>query len=433
MSGGSERPSYDQGMASPARRLLPALIALAALLAALLATPAPAAQAADKGIVNGNITCPKLAKCPSLKLLWFDKDWNYLGAKKANGGGYSLTLPPGTYRLQLVDQRPAYDTAKFAPTDVKVTVRANDLTARNIVMQKGASLTGTVKNGTGQPLKNARVVAARADGAAFATQANGKGQFAVGGLTAGRYSLFTFDPRRTWVDRSTWAGALRTGQSKNLPIKLRKRAGSLTVYLFQPQGLLRTKTTLTVTSRTTGQWWSATSSTGTFVFRGVHPGRYNVEFEGAGVWFAKSGAVGKADVKPGRMAFGDFHLTKRGGWLTGHVVDGGGSRMVALTPAWTNGPGMTVRLFDSAGRELARTESDAEGRFKLEGQIATQDGLKIVVDPPATSGNYMVGQLRCQFAPAEFTGYSARVGEEWYIGQLSVPRAAQQDNPDCLS
>lgn len=419
-------------MASPAR-LRTVLLALAALLAALLVTPGPAAQAAaDKGIVNGNITCPKLAKCPNLKLLWFDKNWNYLGSKKANGGGYSLTLPPGTYRLQFVDQRPSYDTSKFAPTDVKVTVRSNDLTARNVTMQKGASVTGTVRNGQGQPLKNAKVVAARTDGTSFTTQGNGKGQFAVGGLPPGKYSIFTFDPKKTWVDKSTWAGGLNTGQSKNFTIKLRKRAGNLTVYLFQPQGLLKTKTTLTVTSKATGQWWSAKSGNGTFVFRGVYPGRYKAQFEGAGVWFAKTGAVGKADVKPGRMAFGDFHLTKRGGWVTGHILDGGAPDMIALKPPYADA-GARIQLFNAAGNLLATAESDDEGKFKLSGRLATQDGLTIVVDPSPEAGGWMNGEGYCKFEHAEFDGYSVRTGQESYIGQLPIPRVPGQDNPACAS
>lgn len=420
-------------MASPAR-LRTVLLALAALLAALLVTPGPAAQAAaDKGIVNGNITCPKLAKCPNLKLLWFDKNWNYLGSKKANGGGYSLTLPPGTYRLQFVDQRPSYDTSKFAPTDVKVTVRANDLTARNVTMQKGASITGTVRNGKGQPLKNAKVVAARTDGTSFTTQGNGKGQFAVGGLPPGKYSVFTFDPKKTWVDKSTWAGGLNTGQSKNFAIKLKKRAGSLTVYLFQPQGLLKTTTTLTVTSKATGQWWSAKSGNGTFVFRGVHPGKYRAEFEGAGVWFAKTGAVGKADVKPGKMAFGDFHLTKRGGWVTGVVADGGG----------TSGPteftmaDVRVGLYDAQGRELATAVTDADGRFKLQGRLATQDGLTITVDPSSNGGGWMKAAPPdnwCLFEGGEASDASVTTGEETFYGPVFLPRStASAQSTNCLS
>ena len=420
-------------MASPARLRL-VLAALVGLLAALLATPAPAAHAAgDKGIVNGNVICPKLAKCPNLKLLWFDKSWSYLGQKKANGGGYSLTLAPGTYHLQFVDQRPAYDVTKFAPTDVKVTVRANDLTARNVTMEKGAAITGTVKNGAGKPLKKAKVVAARTDGTSFSTQGNGQGQFAVGGLPPGKYSIFTFDPQKTWVDKSTWAGGLDHGQKKNFAIKLKKRAGNLTVYLFQPQGLLKTKTTLTVTSKATGQWWSAKSGNGTFVFRGVYPGQYKAQFNGAGVWFAKTGAVQKGKVVSGRMAFGDFHLTKRGGWLTGHIVDGDGREMVPLRPGYTNGPGATIKLFDKGGHQVAVAESDDEGKFKLTGQLATQDGMTIVVEPPSETGFYMWGEARCQFDRAEFDGYSLRTGQESYIGQLPVPRTPDQAGVQCAT
>ncbi len=239
-------------------------------------------------------------------MLWFDKNWNYLGSRGANGGGYSLTLAPGTYHLQFVDQRPTYDVKRFAPTDVKVTVRANDLTKKNVTMWKGAAVTGTARGG-GKALGGATIVAANKAQQSFTTTANSKGQFAIGGLPEGKYSLFTFDKRKVWVGKSTWAGAVKPGKIKNVNIKLTKKAGNLTLYLFTPNGLLSSKTTLTVTSKQTGQWWSATSGNGTFVFKGLYPGKYNVEFKGAGVWFAKTGPVEKAEVKSGRMDFGSFH------------------------------------------------------------------------------------------------------------------------------
>jgi hypothetical protein len=299
-------------------------------------------------------------------------------------------------------------------------------------MQKGSSLTGTARGGTGKPLRNAKVVAARTDGMSFATQANKLGQFAVGGLAPGKYSIFTFDQAKTWVDKSTWAGALKPGQSKNFNVRLKKRAGNLTVYLFQPQGLLKTKTTLTVTSKASGQWWSAKSSNGTFVFRGVYPGAYKAQFEGAGVWFPKTGAVGKASVKPGRMSFGEFRITKRGGWVTGHLLDGGAPEMIALKPPYENA-GAKIQLFNAAGDLLATAESDDEGKFKLQGQLATQSGLTIVVDPSPDSGGWMNGEGYCKFEHAEFDGYSVRTGEESYIGQLPIPRVPGQNNPACQS
>lgn len=417
-------------MRSPARVLLALAVVVLTTVAGL---GAPAQAANDEGLVNGSITCPHLAKCPGIKVQWFDKSWHYLGAKSANGGGYSLTLAPGTYHLQFVDKRPAYDTSKFAPTDVQVTVRANDLTKKNVTMRRGASITGTVKGGNGKPLKNAHVVAARTDGVSFATDANGKGQFAVGGLPEGKYSIFTFDRSKTWVDKSTWANKLTPGQSKNFAIKLRKRAGNLTVYLFQPNGLLKQKTTLTVTSNKTGQWWSATSGNGTFVFHGLYPGGYTAQFDGAGVWFAKTGAVQKASVQSGKMEFGSFHLTKRGGWITGAVLDGGG----------TSGPtnfamaGVQVGLYDVDGNKIASAVTDADGNFSLTGQLATQDGLTIAVDPSPNGGGWMKAAPPdnwCLFDGGETSGYSITQGEETFVDSVYLPRSTDSaQSTQCLS
>lgn len=436
MSGAADPRAYDEGVLSPVR-LRTVLLAVVAVLAALLVTPAPAAQAADdKGIVNGSISCPKLNKCPGLTLLWFDSDWNYVGEKKLGKGarGYSVNLPADTYRLQLIDQRPSYDVSKYAPTDVKVTVKANRLSERNITMKKGGAITGTTLNGKGKRLRGAKVVAANQGQQSYSTQANKKGQFAIGGLPEGKYSVFTYDKAKTWVGRSTWAGAVKPGQAKNLRVKLTKRAGDLTVYLTTPNGLLRTKTTLTVTSRQSGQWWSKTSSNGTFAFRGLHPGGYTAVFNGAGVWFARSGSVSKADVRSNRFDTGEFHVTKRGGWITGHILDGGAPEMIALTPPWPGGPGATIRLYDADDNQLATTTSDDEGRFKLQGQLATQAGLTIVVDPPSNSGGYMNGEGYCRYDHIEFPDdYAVHIGEESYIGPLPIPRYPGQNNPACAS
>ena len=420
-------------MPSPTPRARGALALVVGLLASLLVlVPGTGAVAAgNKGYVDGEIICPPLAKCPKIKVLWFDADWNFIGQKRANGGGYSLTLPPGVYHLQFVDQRPAYDVTKFAPTDIRVTVRANDQSGKTVRMQKGAAVTGTVR-ADGRGLGGATVIAAmRGTEQSYQTVADSRGRFAIGGLPQAQYSLFTWDKRRAWVAKSTWAGSVKPTRTKHFPIRLTDRAGNMTLRLFTPNGLLRTKTTLTVVSKSNHQWWTATSGNGTFVFRGLYPGRYAVKFDGAGVWFAKSGTVQQAVVRSGRMSFGSFHLTERGGWIEGSLVDGDGRYMVPLKPGYTNGPGATIRLFNASGHEIARTTSDENGAFLLEGQLATQDGLTITVDPPA--GGYLRGEEYCHFDHAEFTGYSVASGEGRYVGQLPVPRTPGQTSPGCLS
>lgn len=421
-------------MRSPARPRRAALLAVVvSLLAALVATaPGPAAQAADsQGLVNGAIKFPQ-RDAPALKMLWFDRDWSYLGQRslgKANG--YSLWLSPGTYHLQFVDQRPSYDVTKYAPTDIQVTVRANDITTKAVTMWKGAAITGTARAG-GKPLGGARLVAANKTQQSFSTTANSKGQFAIGGLPQGQYSVFTYDKRKAWVGKSAWAGAVKPGQGKNLSITLTKKAGSMTVYLFTPAGRLRNTTPVTVMSKQTGQWWTGTARNGTAVFKGLYPGAYTMKFDGAGVWFARTGSVLRASVKPGQMAFGKFDITQRGGWITGNLVDAGAPDVV-LDPAYDGAKGALLRLFNKAGDEIASTYSGADGYFVINGQLATQSGVTIVVQPGPNSGGYMRGEGYCHFDSREFADVELTTGEETYVGDLAIPRTADQKDPACAS
>jgi hypothetical protein len=420
-------------MLPSARWTRAALLLVVAMLAALVATGVsqPAQAADDKGLANGAIKFPQ-HDGPSLKMLWFDKNWKYIGQRTiGRADGYSIWLDPGTYHLQFVDQRPSYDVTKYAPSDVQVTVRANDISTRSVTMVKGAAITG-VATARGKPLAGARLVAANRAQQSFETTADKRGQFAIGGLPQGKYSVFTFDKRKDWVGKSTYAGNLRPGRSKNLPIRLATRAGSMTVYLFTPDGRLRTRASVTVTNNKTGQWWTATARNGTAVFKGLYPGGYRLKFDGAGVWFARTAAVQRATVKPGRMAFGKFSITKRGGWITGTLVDRGAPDIV-LSPPFGGSKAAQVTLFDKSGTKLAVTTSDDGGNFKLTGALATQSGLTITVDPGIDSGGYMNGEGYCQFDHAEFVGLSVTTGEETYVGDLLVPRTPGQDNPRCAS
>jgi hypothetical protein len=292
-------------------------------------------------------------------------------------------------------------------------------------------ITGTATGG-GKPLGGARLVAANTARQSFSTTANSKGQFAIGGLPQGRYSVFTYDRRKEWVGKSAWAGAIKPGQARNLPIRLTQRSGSMTVYLFTPDGRLRTTTPVTITSNKTGQWWTSTSRNGSAVFKGLYPGGYTMKFDGVGVWFARTGAVQRATVKSGQMAFGKFSITTRGGWITGNLVDRGATD-TALEPPYTGARGAQVVLYNDAGSVIASAYSGEDGRFSISGQLATQAGLTIVVNPGIDSAGYMRGEGYCHFDSADFTGFAIATGEETYVGDLSVPRTPDQQDPACAS
>jgi hypothetical protein len=290
-------------------------------------------------------------------------------------------------------------------------------------MRRGAVITGTAKAG-GKALGGARLVAANTARQSYATTANDKGQFAIGGLPQGQYSVFTYDKHKEWVGKSAWAGAIKPGQAKNLAIQLPKRAGSMTVYLFTPEGRLRTTTPVTITSNQTGQWWTATARSGTAVFKGLYPGGYTLKFDGAGVWFARTGAVQRASVKSGQMAFGKFTITTRGGWITGNVVDSRDDTRAL--------PEAIVQLWSADGSKLDETTSGEDGFYLLDGRLATQSGLTIVVQPGPYTDYLGEEPNRCQYVATTNAGFSVVTGEENYVGDAAViDRKAGQTRPEC--
>lgn len=399
-----------------------AVLALAALLASALVLVAPArvGAAPGNGIVNGSIGFPQKDH-PKIEVRWFDANWNYLGRKGANSNFYSLTLPAGTYHLQFVDQRPSYVIAKYAPTDITVRVRSNALSKGDVRMQRGGYVTGTVRTGQRKPAGGARVVAANRAENSFETTANKKGQFAIGGLPSGKYSIFTWDKKKRWVSKSTWAGGVKPGKGKDISVRMNKRAGVMTAYLFTPNGLLPGTTSVTVTSKATGQWWTARSKRGTADFRGLYPGRYKLKFDGLGVWLPATLTVKKANVRANKPTFGSVRLTKRGGWLEGHAVDGG-------NPAYGIA-GAQVQLFNAYGTKLDETTSADDGYFKLDGQLRTQAGMAVVINPPGDG--WTTGAAWCHFLPTRTSDLSVVQGKKTWLGNIGVTRDPQPLNPAC--
>lgn len=411
----------------PSARTRSAVAAVLTLLGSLLLAVAPGGSAqgsSDTEVVTGVIRFPQ-SDHPKVQMLWFDKNWQYLGRKAAGGGSYALNLAPGTYHLQFVDQRPAYDITKYAPTDVRVTVRAGGPTLRNVKMVRGGYVTGTIRTGDGKPAKGARVVAANRGEQSFETTANGKGQFAVGGLPQGKYSVFAWDKKKRWAGKSAWAGAVKPRTGQNIKVRLKKPAGALRVLLYTPDGSLKGKTAVTVTSKATGQWWTAKATGGTAVFEGLFPGRYKLKFDGLGIWLPRTGTVAAAKVRSNQTAIGKFKISQRGGWVTGRIVDAT-QPASPLLPPWVNGPGATVALYTATGAKVATTTSRSDGRFTLTGALRTQSNLRIVVEAPSQGGGYMNGAARCLFDRASFAGFSLVTGGESAIGDLPVPRTPGQ-------
>ncbi len=207
----------------------------------------------------------------------------------------SLTLPVGSYRLQFTDKRPSYDVTKFAPTDATVTVRSGSTAVRNVRMHRGAAITGTVRTAAGSG-SHATVTAANKAEQSFSTIANDKGQFAIGGLPAGSYSVFTYDHKKTYVAKSTYVKKLAAGHPQNIDIKLNKRAGNLLVDLYAGDQPINGTLMVTAISKKTGQFWTMKARNGTADLRGVYPGRYTLIVPGYRDFFGKTGTVSRGKV-----------------------------------------------------------------------------------------------------------------------------------------
>jgi hypothetical protein len=436
LSGSAGRPTYDEAMLARSRMTRAAILSLllGLLLTAFVATPPPVDAAGSTGVAYGTIKFPQRDK-PGMRVLWFTKDWTYLGAKTAAGGTYSLNLQPGSYHLQFVDQRPTYKTEKYAPTDIAVTVDAGTGTRKNVTMKRGAFITGTVKT-HGKNAKQARVVAANQSETSFQTTANDKGQFAIGGLPEGKYSVFTYDHRNAYVGKSTYAGKLTPGKSANLQINLTTRAGSLRVNMFTSANGVKKQVSgnpvVTAVSTATGQFWSEKVKSGSVVFQGLYPGKYTLVANGYGVWFGKTGAVSGPAVKAGKPQFGSFTYTKRGGWVSGDLVDGGNPDYPLKKP-FPSAPGAKIDLYSSGGALLASGYANDNGHFTVQGQISTISDATLVVTPGVDSAGYMNGEGYCQFDEATVESVSITIGQGSDAGTVFVPRYPGQTSPACAS
>ena len=126
-------------------------------------------------------------------------------------------------------------------------------------------------------------------------------------------------------------------------------------------------------------------------------------------------------MKSGTTDFGKFTYTKRGGWVTGDLVDGGNPAYPLKKP-FSSAPGSKVDLYSADGTPLASGFSDDNGHFAVQGQISSQTGATLVITTRHQSGGYMNGEGYCQFDEASVEAVSITIGRETAVGTIDVPR-----------
>ena len=95
--------------------------------------------------------------------------------------------------------------------------------------------------------------------------------------------------------------------------------------------------------------------------------------------------------------------------------------------------GAQVVLKDAAGRVLATATTAKDGSFTAGGQLLSASGVRVIVNPAADGGGWMTGESYCRFVTADPVVVELVQGVDTGAGQIVLPRAAGQSNPQCAA
>jgi hypothetical protein len=115
------------------------------------------------------------------RVTWY-ADGRRVGSRRLWHRETDLFLPAGTWTLKVTDEKAVHDPTRLAGTRVRVAVRAGWRTTADVVLERGAALSGTVRAQDGTPARFATVVATIADGRPVEVRADGRGDFTLAGL-----------------------------------------------------------------------------------------------------------------------------------------------------------------------------------------------------------------------------------------------------------
>lgn len=344
-------------MMSSHRRVLAALLS-ALLLTATLVGISTSAQAEGEPEIFGSILdAETMRPISNITVRLFDDDFGYITDTTGKSGVYSFTSPgPGTYRLQFVDARPAYDTKSYAPRlDVPVTVDASGSAEMPIKMRRGGSIYGTVKV-RGKRAKNATLRAFSDHGHVVSVTADRKGNYALGGLSNDNYRVFAHDPRKNWVGSSKLVRSVRSKTFKKASFDLRTKAASFTGGFLKTGGSrAKDKTTVTLVNSSTGDFWVQTITGGALNLRGLTAGKYTLKVPTTrSGYFGGTFSLGR--LRSGQNRIASVNLARRSGYLYGMVVDSATNKPLRK---------VGVRLVAADGRTLDEFATDETGTFRL--------------------------------------------------------------------
>lgn len=345
-----------------------------------------------RGEIRGAISVP--GPCV-VRISWYDADGRLLGRRRSRDLTYSLTLPPGIYRIDVEDDRPLSNERRHGSTRTMVEVVRGEAVEVPLHLTSGTTISGLVEI-DGECARYARVSLRHEDGEMVELRADGHGGFVATGLRPGAVTLSARDARRDWSGRPAEVGADRT---EAVTLRLDTPTGGLVVLLTHPDGAAALATRATFIHLDSGRSYPARVAEGLCAITGVAPGAYDLVVEPArgslGGRFAV-GSVGDEQLGSACVVLG------RSAIITGRVVDGrlGLGELAAV-----------VTLVDATGTEIDRTRTDSYGRFCVGRGLSSADELTLIV----SAGPERLHVIRTALADIKVTE-----GEPLNVGDISV-------------
>ncbi|MET0931892.1 MAG: carboxypeptidase-like regulatory domain-containing protein [Aeromicrobium sp.] len=265
-----------------------------------VSSPAEAARP----LVFGRVTDASTDKpIKTVKVLLFDANFDYIRQTKVRANGvYQMTSPgPGSYHLQFVDARPAYDTKAYAANlDVPIRVGA-DAVQKSVRLHRGGAIGGTIKvklRGTAKGAKNALIRAVGTRGQVIEVNANKQGEYALAGLGKDTYRIFAYDSANRRVGKSKLIRNVKLRSWRKVSFVLRTKPARIRGFITAGGGRATGTLYVTAVNKGTGEYWVKKVSAGNLSLRGVTPGSYRIEVPSTSRYVGGKFNIGK--VRAGR-------------------------------------------------------------------------------------------------------------------------------------
>jgi hypothetical protein len=357
-------------MLAPRRACAAAATALLVAAATLVGVSSPA-QAAGPQIFGRVTDASDGSTIKSVRVSLFSADWTFLRRVKVGSNGvYQLPAPaPGSYHLQFVDGRPAYDTKAYAARlDVRIRVGSSSV-QKNVRLKRGGAIGGVVKV-KGVRAAKARIRAVSNGGQVIEVTADKRGQYALGGLAKDDYRVFAYDARKRRVGTSKLVRNVKLRTFRKTSFDLTTRPGAIRGFLTVGGARARGTVFVTAVNKKTGEYWVQKVANGNVSLRGLTPGPYRLDVPDTNGWFGGSFSIGR--LRAGGRRDTTINLATRGGTVSGTVVDASSSPAYGI-------PNISVRLADAQGRTLDERPTNQDGTFSIGGTARQQAGVTVTV------------------------------------------------------